>query len=70
MFKLNRIEMSYKCAWKMLRMASLFLREKEENELPVRDATGDESPVDGAYPVDEAKKKFDWTGTQAQSLVK
>ena len=42
----------------MLRMASLFLREKEENELPVRDATGDESPVDGAYPVDEAKKRL------------
>ena len=54
----------------MWRMASFFLREKEENELRERDATDDESPVDGAYPLDEAKKKFDWTGTQAQSLVK
>ena len=46
---------------------SLF-KEKEEKESPVRVATGDESPEDRAYPVEEAKQK-QWTISQAQSKI-
>ena len=51
----------------MKNVESLF-KEKEEKESPVRVATGDESPVDRAYPVEEAKQK-QWTISQAQSKI-